>query len=67
MLAIALAAGRASVGILFISHSSEDNKAALKIRGWLKENGWGDVFLDLDSEQAIEGAPEQAATARLEE
>jgi hypothetical protein len=53
MLAIALGSGAASVGILFISHSSEDNSAARKIRGWLKENGWDDVFLDLDSEQGL--------------
>jgi WD40 repeat protein len=41
------------VGILFISHSSHDNVAALKVRDWLKEHGWGQVFLDLDPEHGL--------------
>jgi WD40 repeat protein len=41
------------VGILFISHSSRDNEAAIKVRNWLKENGWGEVFLDLDPEHGL--------------
>lgn len=36
------------MGVLFISHSSVDNEAALRVRDWLKEHGWGQVFLDLD-------------------
>ncbi|HEY5047174.1 MAG TPA: TIR domain-containing protein [Rhizomicrobium sp.] len=41
------------MGILFISHSSADNNAAIKVRGWLKENGWGEVFLDLDPQRGL--------------
>src|ERR1700757_4185596 len=33
---------------IFISHSSLDNKAAESTRDWLVENGWSDIFLDLD-------------------
>jgi WD40 repeat protein len=41
------------VGILFISHSSADNAAAIRVRDWLKANGWGQVFLDLDPAEGI--------------
>ena len=41
------------MGILFISHSSADNAAAIRVREWLKEQGWSQVFLDLDAEQGI--------------
>ena len=41
------------MGILFISHSSLDNGSAIKVRNWLKDNGWRDVFLDLDPEQGL--------------
>lgn len=33
---------------LFLSHSSADNPKAVAVRDWLIENGWNDVFLDLD-------------------
>jgi len=33
---------------LFISHSSRNNDKALAMRAWLAQNGWDDVFLDLD-------------------
>jgi TIR domain len=33
---------------LFISHSSRNNDKAIAMRDWLAENGWDDVFLDLD-------------------
>jgi len=36
------------MGVLFISHSSQDNDQAIKVRDWLRSNGWGEVFLDLD-------------------
>jgi len=36
------------MGILFISHSSRDNTVALRVRDWLRANGWNDIFLDLD-------------------
>src|ERR1043166_81354 len=33
---------------LFISHSSRNNDKAIAMRDWLAQNGWDDVFLDLD-------------------
>jgi len=41
------------VGILFISHSSQDNDSAIKVRNWLKDHGWSQVFLDLDPHQGL--------------
>ena len=38
---------------IFISHSSKDNFAAVALGQWLKEEGWDDVFLDLDAEHGI--------------
>lgn len=38
---------------LFISHSSLNNEAALLVRDWLAENGWTDVFLDLDPQSGL--------------
>jgi tetratricopeptide (TPR) repeat protein len=33
---------------LFLSHSSLNNDKAIVMRNWLAQNGWDDVFLDLD-------------------
>jgi hypothetical protein len=41
------------VGVLFISHSGRDNVAAIRVRDWLRERGWGQVFLDLDPEHGL--------------
>jgi WD40 repeat protein len=41
------------LGILFISHSSRDNDQAIKVRNWLRDHGWSDVFLDLDPQQGL--------------
>jgi len=41
------------VGKIFISHSSANNAEALAIHDWLGEQGWGDVFLDLDPRRGI--------------
>ncbi|HEY3778613.1 MAG TPA: TIR domain-containing protein [Rhizomicrobium sp.] len=41
------------MGILFISHSGRDNAAALKVRDWLRDRGWNEVFLDLDPHQGL--------------
>ena len=41
------------MGTLFISHSSLDNEAALKVHLWLGEHGWRDVFLDVDPEHGL--------------
>lgn len=38
---------------LFISHSSENNFEAIALKQWLADNGWDDVFLDLDPERGI--------------
>src|SRR5262245_17693321 len=38
---------------IFISHSSRNNDRAVEVRNWLAENGWDDVFLDLDPERGI--------------
>ncbi|HKJ60550.1 MAG TPA: hypothetical protein VKA94_00945 [Hyphomicrobiales bacterium] len=43
---------------LFISHPSLNNVEAIAVNDWLDENGWDDVFLDLDPERGI------AASAR---
>jgi WD40 repeat protein len=41
------------LGKIFISHSSANNAEALAIHDWLAENGWGDVFLDLDPRRGL--------------
>lgn len=41
------------MGRLFISHSSRDNAQAIRVRDWLRTNGWNDVFLDLDPAQGL--------------
>ena len=38
---------------IFLSHSSQDDFAAMALRDWLKTEGWDDVFLDLDPERGI--------------
>jgi formylglycine-generating enzyme required for sulfatase activity len=39
--------------MLFISHSSHDNAQAVRVRDWLRNNGWNDVFLDLDPARGL--------------
>ncbi|MBL8598437.1 MAG: TIR domain-containing protein [Devosia sp.] len=41
------------MGKIFISHSSVNNAEALAIHDWLVEQGWGDVFLDLDPKRGL--------------
>ena len=41
------------MGTIFISHSSRDNDRAIATKQWLAENGWDDVFLDLDPKRGI--------------
>ena len=38
---------------IFISHSSQDNAAAMAVSQWLGEHGWDDLFLDLDPERGL--------------
>src|SRR5947208_11875527 len=44
---------RPSLARLFISHASAENAAALALRAWLCEQGFDDVFLDIDPEGGI--------------
>ena len=47
------------MGVLFISHSSQNNDAAHRVRDWLKGEGYTEVFLDLEG-AAVDQAPGQA-------
>src|SRR5665213_3498237 len=38
---------------LFLSHSSTNNAEAVAIRNWLSDEGWNDIFLDVDPERGI--------------
>jgi WD40 repeat protein len=56
---MSLAPARARTGEgmsrIFLSHSSANNADAVGLRDWLAEEGWDDVFLDLDPERGIAG------------
>jgi formylglycine-generating enzyme required for sulfatase activity len=41
------------VSRIFLSHSSANNAEAVALCDWLKEEGWDDIFLDLDPERGI--------------
>jgi hypothetical protein len=36
------------MSLIFLSHSSVDELEAIALKQWLLDNGWDDVFLDLD-------------------
>ena len=38
------------MSLIFLSHSSADELEAVALKQWLLDNGWDDVFLDLDLE-----------------
>ena len=38
---------------IFISHSSKDSFEAAALKQWLADNGWAEVFLDLDARQGL--------------
>lgn len=38
---------------IFLSHSSNDELEAVALKQWLLDNGWDDVFLDLDPEGGL--------------
>jgi hypothetical protein len=42
-----------SLARIFINHSSHNNDWAIRVRDWLMENGWDDIFLDLDPVRGI--------------
>ncbi|MBV1708214.1 MAG: TIR domain-containing protein [Hyphomicrobiales bacterium] len=41
---------------IFISHSSADNIGAQALANWLSEQGWHEVFLDIDPDRGIKAA-----------
>ncbi len=41
------------MSLIFISHSSIDNAQAIALKNWLIDNGWDDLFLDLDPHHGI--------------
>jgi hypothetical protein len=41
------------VSRIFVSHSSENNAQALALAHWLAQEGWDDIFLDLDPERGL--------------
>lgn len=40
---------------LFISHNSNDAREAVALKRWLADNGWNDVFLDIDAKDGLTG------------
>jgi WD40 repeat protein len=38
---------------IFLSHSSTDEREAVGLQRWLADNGWDDVFLDVDPERGL--------------
>ena len=38
---------------IFLSHSCIDELEAVALQDWLAQNGWDDVFLDLDPERGL--------------
>ncbi|HSQ68442.1 MAG TPA: TIR domain-containing protein, partial [Steroidobacteraceae bacterium] len=38
---------------IFLSHSSRDEREAIALKQWLADQGWDDVFLDLDPERGL--------------
>ena len=43
----------AAMSRIFLSHSSIDENEALALKRWLADNGWDDVFLDVDPERGL--------------
>jgi subtilisin-like proprotein convertase family protein len=38
---------------IFLSHSSVDEREAVAVNKWLSDNGWNDVFLDIDPQRGL--------------
>jgi hypothetical protein len=38
---------------IFLSHSSTDEREVIALKQWLLENGWDDVFLDIDPQRGL--------------
>jgi hypothetical protein len=43
----------ATLSRLFISHSARNNPEAIALRDWLAEQGFDDVFLDIDPDRGL--------------
>ena len=41
---------------IFLSHSSVDEREAVALNKWLTDNGWDDVFLDIDPQRGLADA-----------
>ena len=41
------------MSVIFISHSSQNDAEALAVAEWLKANGWGGLFLDIEPSQGL--------------
>lgn len=41
------------MSLIFLSHSSVDELEAIALKQWLLDNGWDDIFLDLDPERGL--------------
>lgn len=41
------------MSVLFISHSSLNNDEAITVHDWLKAQGYGEIFLDLDAQAGL--------------
>jgi hypothetical protein len=41
------------MSLIFLIHSSIDELEAVALKQWLLDNGWDDVFLDLDPERGL--------------
>jgi hypothetical protein len=41
------------VSLIFLSHSSANNAAAVALRDWLVAEGWDELFFDRDPERGI--------------
>jgi hypothetical protein len=44
------------VSRIFLSHSSTNNAEVVALRDWLDNEGWDDIFLDIDPERGISAA-----------
>ena len=53
---------------IFLSHSNTNNAEAIALRDWLIDQGWEDLFLDLDPERGLKaGERWQAALKKAAE
>ena len=41
------------MSLIFLSHSSADEREAVALQHWLADNGWNDVFLDVDPQRGL--------------